>query len=84
MYFTAESFGVIKSVHHMVKTPNIDLLLHQVVLGTTEGGSVFGAYNPRGWIGEPCILPTIVTHSIMPICDWLSVAGTHAQDRARR
>lgn len=31
---------------------NRGLLSAQVVLGRTEGGAVFGAYNNRGWIGE--------------------------------
>lgn len=46
--------------------------LHQVVLGTTEGGSVFGAYNPKGWIGEHGTALAYVLHSsFRGSCHWL-------------
>lgn len=74
MYCTAGNLGLLRDVHHIIETPNIDLPLHQVVLGTTEGGSVFGAYNPRGWIGE-----AEICWPLWPITvdSWTAVSGGH-------
>ena len=46
--FSAKEHGWSAAAFH----GRVDTYGAAVVLGRTAGGAVFGAYNPRGWIGE--------------------------------
>ncbi len=48
MAFSADEHGWSAGAFHA----QVDTFGAAVVLGTTAGGATFGAYNPRGWIGE--------------------------------
>ena len=50
MAYSADEHGWSAEAFHA----QVDTYGAAVVLGTSAGGSVFGAYNPRGWIGELC------------------------------
>ena len=57
MAYSADEHGWSAGAFHA----QVDTFGAAVVLGTSAGGAVFGAYNPRGWIGEPC--EDLVLHS---------------------
>ena len=46
--YSAEEHGWSAAAFHA----QVDTYGAAVVLGRTAGGAVFGAYNPRGWIGK--------------------------------
>ena len=46
--YSAEEHGWSAAAFH----GQVDTYGAAVLLGRTAGGAVFGAYNPRGWIGE--------------------------------
>ena len=64
MAYSANEHGWSAGAFHA----QVDTFGAAVVLGSTAGGAVFGAYNPRGWIGEFCtghVLESCMTPSRM-------------------
>ena len=66
MAYSADEHGWSAGAFHA----QVDTFGAAVVLATSAGGAVFGAYNPRGWIGESCEKPVcyacifLVLHAI--------------------
>ena len=57
--YSAEEHGWSAAAFH----GQVDTFGAAVVLGRTAGGAVFGAYNPRGWIGKQSCIPLHSNHA---------------------